>query len=72
MARTTTAQRPKKVVLINKEWCKGCGICTALCPRRVLTLDGSGKAAVSGRSPCAGCGICVSHCPDFAITTGVV
>lgn len=71
MAGTNIARRPKKYVLINRNWCKGCGICAALCPRQILTLGSSGKAMVTGRSSCSGCGICKSHCPDFAIDLGV-
>ncbi len=57
-------------VSINKTWCKGCGICTALCPK-VLIIDSSGKATVANQNLCTGCRMCESHCPDFAITTGV-
>ena len=24
---------------INRKWCKGCGICAAFCPKKVLGLD---------------------------------
>jgi len=70
MARSLTALCPVKI-LINKNWCKGCGICAALCPRKALTMDSGGKAAVVNQSLCTGCGMCESHCPDFAISTGV-
>lgn len=70
MARTLPALYPKKIV-INKHWCKGCGICAALCPKKALSMDSRGKAAVADPSLCTGCGMCESHCPDFAITIGV-
>lgn len=30
-----------KQLLINREWCKGCGICVKFCPISVLELDGA-------------------------------
>jgi len=35
---------PKKRVIINRDWCKGCGICVAFCPKEVLVLDEQDKA----------------------------
>jgi 2-oxoglutarate ferredoxin oxidoreductase subunit delta len=61
----------KKNILINKKWCKGCGICVSLCPKNVLTTDNMGKAAVANLHLCTGCKICERHCPDFAITVEV-
>ncbi len=34
----------KKEVIINREWCKGCGICVAFCPKKALDLDDEEKA----------------------------
>jgi len=33
------AKRILKAHHINREWCKGCGICVAFCPKKVLELD---------------------------------
>ncbi|MDQ0286268.1 2-oxoglutarate ferredoxin oxidoreductase subunit delta [Desulfofundulus luciae] len=52
---------------VRQSWCKGCGICVALCPKGVLVLDDSGKVAVANPGQCIGCGRCEIHCPDFAI-----
>ena len=55
-------------IMVKKQWCKGCGICTTLCGNKVLMLDGRGKAAVTNPAACTGCGKCEEHCPDMAIT----
>lgn len=56
---------------INKAWCKGCDICSALCPRCVLEPDRERKPVVAHPEECTQCGICWLHCPDFAITSNV-
>jgi len=52
---------------VKREWCKGCGICTVLCAKKVLLLDNRGKAVVANPVACSGCGNCETHCPDLAI-----
>lgn len=59
----------KHGLTINKEWCKGCGICVAFCPKQVLTLE-KGKAVVVDIDNCIGCGACELRCPDCAIYLG--
>jgi len=60
---------PKKVkeILIDRDWCKGCGICVYFCPKKVLQLDKSGKAVVKDLASCTGCRLCEKRCPDIAI-----
>jgi 2-oxoglutarate ferredoxin oxidoreductase subunit delta len=53
---------------IFRDWCKGCGICVAFCPKQVYEMDESGKSVVVKADDCIGCRFCVLHCPDFAIT----
>jgi len=55
-----------KRLIINKSWCKGCGICVAFCPKEALELRG-GKAALKADGGCVLCGLCEQRCPDFAI-----
>jgi len=69
MVETLSDAYPKKIA-INKKWCKGCGICAALCPK-VLAMNTGGKAVVVNQSLCTGCRRCESHCPDFAISLKV-
>lgn len=59
--------KKKKEIIINREWCKGCGICVAFCPREALTLDEEEKAVLSAPENCDGCGLCELRCPDIAI-----
>lgn len=55
-------------IQIREDWCKGCGICIALCKQGVLGNDfASNKAIVVAPEKCTKCGTCVIHCPDFAI-----
>jgi 2-oxoglutarate ferredoxin oxidoreductase subunit delta len=30
-------------VVINREWCKGCGICVVFCPKEALVLEDDEK-----------------------------
>lgn len=55
-------------VTIYPDWCKGCGICAAFCPARVMELGPDGKAHVLRDEECVNCGFCELHCPDFAIS----
>lgn len=53
-------------LLINRDWCKGCGICIAFCPKEALFMDEEDKAE-KDLEKCTSCGICETLCPDFAI-----
>ncbi|MGA6927207.1 MAG: ferredoxin family protein [Desulfosarcina sp.] len=52
---------------INRDWCKGCGICVAFCPTRVLELDDQEKAVAVRLEDCIACRMCEWRCPDLAI-----
>ncbi len=52
---------------INREWCKGCGICVAFCPQEVLGLDDEEKAVVLHPENCNLCGMCELRCPEIAV-----
>ena len=53
--------------LINRDWCKGCGICVAVCPKNVLELDTKDKAVAARTQDCIACQLCEEICPDLAV-----
>jgi len=60
-------KKNKRKRTVNIEWCKGCGICVAFCPKGVMDLDESEKAAIVRPDDCIDCGMCELRCPDLAI-----
>jgi len=62
------------MVLIKQEFCKGCGYCVNICPKKVLGLSrefnlyGYYPAMVNDGNHCIGCGFCAQVCPDVAIS----
>lgn len=55
-----------KTLTLKKEWCKGCGICVAFCPKNVLDLV-DGIINIKDIDACIQCGQCELRCPDYAI-----
>lgn len=60
----------KSSLQVKKEWCKGCNICVAFCPKSVLALDQNNKIEIVDIDSCISCGLCELRCPDFAIFLG--
>ncbi len=61
------AARRHARVTVFANWCKGCGLCVAFCPRKVFEEDAEGHPVVAFPERCTSCNWCVIHCPDFAI-----
>lgn len=57
-------------VKLKRDWCKGCGICVAFCPKQCLALDDKDKIYMAKPDDCIKCGQCEQRCPDFAIFLG--
>lgn len=54
-------------LLVYRDYCKGCNICVADCPEKILALDQHHIAVVTDIGRCVFCGICAVRCPDFAL-----
>ena len=52
-------------IIINKDLCKGCGLCVTACPFDAIKVV-DGKAEVMDN--CTSCGTCIAKCPFNAIT----
>lgn len=61
------AKQKLKEHRINREWCKGCGICIEFCAKKVLELDMQNKAVPVRTGDCVVCRLCEMRCPDLAI-----
>ncbi|HTQ56180.1 MAG TPA: 4Fe-4S dicluster domain-containing protein [Bryobacteraceae bacterium] len=65
----TSTKPDRGKVALNSEECKGCGLCVAACPPKVLLLAdqlnryGYHPATYTGVG-CTGCGICFFVCPE--------
>ena len=53
---------------VVEKWCKGCGLCIAICPKKVLELNEQVKCEGARPDDCIGCRQCENICPDLAIT----
>ncbi len=52
---------------IRHDWCKGCNICSRVCPEYCLSVDVDGVLNIVDAGACTGCRLCEILCPDFAI-----
>jgi 2-oxoglutarate ferredoxin oxidoreductase subunit delta len=63
-------------IVVDEGLCKGCELCTTVCPKDVvhmamdrLTPRGYHPAAlIDPQGECTGCAICAVICPDVAIS----
>ncbi|SDC02326.1 MULTISPECIES: 4Fe-4S binding protein [unclassified Candidatus Frackibacter] len=60
-------------IKFNQDKCKGCELCTTVCPKDIVVIDdeintkGFHPATVSDEDECIACGFCASICPDVVI-----
>ncbi|TLM98888.1 MAG: 4Fe-4S dicluster domain-containing protein [Actinobacteria bacterium] len=62
-------------IVVDDKYCKGCGLCVAVCPKAIIVLDpdritakGYHPAILVDESQCTVCANCAVMCPDVAIT----
>lgn len=64
----------KGTIIVDREHCKGCGVCVASCPCDTLCLSvevnskGYQTAKMANPDSCTGCASCAIICPDSCIT----
>lgn len=60
-------------VKVLGEYCKSCGLCVTICPKKVLAIGdklnakGYYAVVVADESKCIGCALCGTVCPDLAL-----
>ena len=60
-------------VNIDSERCKGCSLCIANCPKKILKLSkttntqGLHYSICTNQEDCIGCQTCTDFCPELAI-----
>lgn len=62
------------MIEVNKERCKGCGLCTGVCPKKIIEINakkrnkkGYHTAICTDNEKCISCAMCAMICPDCAI-----
>ena len=55
----------RRIVRVDEEKCNGCGVCSVICPLKIVSLE-SGKAVID-EDLCDGLGGCVRKCPQEAM-----
>lgn len=68
----------KGILKFETDKCKGCELCVAACPKKVLEIK-EDRVNIKGYMPvgqkeggeCIGCAICATMCPDGVISVYV-
>lgn len=63
-------------IVIDEERCKGCLICTLVCPKEIIQVSARfnkqgykvAEVPAGSMDKCTGCATCANLCPDIAIT----
>jgi 2-oxoglutarate ferredoxin oxidoreductase subunit delta len=61
-------------IIIDETRCKGCGLCTIACPKKLVRMSDTPNSMgytvpiFSGPEQCTGCSLCAEMCPDVAIS----
>ncbi|MDR1674008.1 MAG: 4Fe-4S dicluster domain-containing protein [Oscillospiraceae bacterium] len=64
----------KKKMTVKFDECKGCGLCTVSCPKKIVEIQkekrnkkGYFTAVCTDDDACVSCAVCAAMCPDCAI-----
>ena len=70
--------KPKGMIIIDVERCKGCELCLAACPVKIIFMDPAVRNSkgylpatvrdMGDMARCIACCYCALVCPDVAIT----
>ena len=61
-------------ITIDRDRCKGCELCTSVCPQQILSMSeelnakGYFFARMAEPAKCIGCRLCAVICPDIAVS----
>lgn len=60
--------------IFNEDKCKGCELCTTVCPKHIVAMakdrlnaKGFHPATLTNPDECIGCAFCATICPDCVI-----
>ncbi len=65
--------KESKKITFDQERCKGCQICTTVCPKKILIMadqinhQGYHPVTITDYDKCISCGLCALVCPDLVI-----
>ncbi len=62
-----TVQEAAKDIIIDKNLCVDCGVCTSICITQALTLDDKNRKLKFNKDKCILCELCLNCCPVSAI-----
>lgn len=55
-------------LVLDRDKCVGCTLCTQVCPHQVFEMDRENKAGIVDFDGCMECGACVTNCPSQALS----
>ncbi|MBW1740925.1 MAG: CoB--CoM heterodisulfide reductase iron-sulfur subunit A family protein [Deltaproteobacteria bacterium] len=70
LTQEAITMEPIVATMIDREACRGCGLCVALCPYNALDIEETdeGRKVKLITAACKGCGVCAATCYRHAIT----
>ena len=54
-------------IRVNLSSCSGCGLCTKVCPTKVIRATNGGEKVITNTEECVLCGQCICGCPTGSI-----